>query len=514
MAHCSLTRAQFHYRFPTAPTNCDNPADAEVAGARCTIVESAGQSNVPVRTLQPCMSNNPINLNVGNQCTANDIRIATIINQSPILSCVVGQVVKITMKANIVSTAQDRYGIGLYVALDGGDARFGQCFGDVLSPVNAQLNDKTLVVDGSSSSTTVDNGPYYNVDGDLCGDAFQDESIWQTMVDVSFICRDSNNDGVADIGTCVSWSNGELGAGSLAENRCHDIYSSLQNTGSKCNCGSTQIVGLTVCLSALPQCIGDDLAQNTFPCESDMSARFKVSSSATSSLLPPSSVLYGNIYLDYDNVESSRFALQYFDPRLMPGANNAAFFAPEPTIIREDIYWPCKTSAYTTCAATGTTTSCSVRYNKNSVPRLFREAMYTINAAKGMLYPDSACGVGTPELGTGAGSVGGELQDAGFTCFKKTAPATATADAIAYVWAKLSSNRYYIGAATTVDGTLWEFYTVSGGVGTRGSYLGVLPAKPGAPVIPIAGNTVYNFDKFDLVSGKQICWCLVLSRPY
>ena len=59
-----------------------------------------------------------------NNCTANDVRISELRNSEDI-SCEAGSDVELNLRARLVGTSNERYDLGTFVALDGGDARTG-----------------------------------------------------------------------------------------------------------------------------------------------------------------------------------------------------------------------------------------------------------------------------------------------------------------------------------------------------------------------------------------------------
>ena len=60
-------------------------------------------------------------------CTANDVRVARYIIVSGPTMCVPGDDITVTLQADLVAGASERYDIGLFVALDGGNALTGTC---------------------------------------------------------------------------------------------------------------------------------------------------------------------------------------------------------------------------------------------------------------------------------------------------------------------------------------------------------------------------------------------------
>lgn len=430
-------------------------------------------------TLEYCVENNPINSKqTGAVCTANDISIAQVINQGPAVTCTVGTKVKINLKARFISTAKERYGVATYIALDGGDAMTGRCYGYTLHPVTT---DASLVNHCNGDFDTICNGPFLDTDGDSCGDPQQGDDIWQTIPNVELTCADTNEDGTADVNACETWSNQVVGD-------CTGIATAPLRTKSKCFCGKLQITGLTVCLSSQRVCVGDDGQPNTYPCEPNLSARFKITSAASSTMFPVSSILYGNLYVRFHDLNQT-MGMEYFDQTLMP----AGFTAASPTVIREDILYPCKTTLRTGCGASLST--CNVVFNNNFIPRLFREGIYTINVDTAATLPDSTDCSGAPTLG---------LNLTGWTCFKKTTESSSPGEYIQYIWAKEVSGRWKVAVATSIEGTMWELFETDGV--TRGSYLadvgtavqGIPQWKNSFDLTPTYdGSSLYDFTKYD-----------------
>ncbi len=182
-------------------------------------------------------------------CTANDVRIGRMaLIPGQLTSCDPNSPdpITVTLEATIES-GPDRYAIGLWVNETGGSAKSdptGTCFRDYLHPVD------------STTSCNQIGGPYYNVDDDNCGDVYASNTnpcgnavtgpctsgggtcLFTTMqFTVSILCRDTNDDGLADVEQCTSWDNQVVGT-------CLSELDTNPSTGSKCNCGSVPIVGL------------------------------------------------------------------------------------------------------------------------------------------------------------------------------------------------------------------------------------------------------------------------------
>jgi len=172
-------------------------------------------------------------------CTANDVRVAryNVISGPP--SCVAGENITVVLQAELVATANERYDTGFFVALDGGDALNGSCYRDYLiPPLCPRTEDPTCVYNPV-------NGPFYNAEfeedpGDTCGDLEQNVTTYRNLSAITIKCQDSDNDGIADVGTSVAWDNLKSD-GSEQKPSCTGIDDTLPNTKSKCNSEAVQV---------------------------------------------------------------------------------------------------------------------------------------------------------------------------------------------------------------------------------------------------------------------------------
>jgi hypothetical protein len=291
------------------------------------------------------------------------------------------------------------------------------------------------------------------------------------------------------------------------------ITSSGAGTTAKCRCETLNIVGLTVCAGDQLQCRGDDSNVNSAPCQPTFSSRVIITASAISTQFPPSNILYGNLFFDFQTT-TIRYAIQYY----APATAVAQFNSTSPTVVREDILFPCKTvdrkifsssflfssSSFkgTSCTSSSGIPVCSASFNSNQIPRLFHEGAYSINALTSALLPDSSDCSAAPSLASSLG-----LNPA-VQCFKKTVRSTDLPSTIAYIWAcnqlacgAATAGIYEVQVAVSVDGTVWELWRNSSGPSVRGAVI----ATPVSPCVssstfscpawnPPAG---YNFTKFD-----------------
>jgi len=157
-----------------------------------------------------------------------------------------GDTVDVDFFGLVQANSPTRYNIGFYLDLSGGNAlKGGVCYHGFLAPAcPANGNAGCINVTGGA-------GPFYNAQNDplnICGDVVSDygNGVIQSLVDLPhdplhfgnrFLrvpCVDKDNNGIIDIGTCISWDN-NAGSGCT---RWNDTYPS---TPSKCRCGRIDI---------------------------------------------------------------------------------------------------------------------------------------------------------------------------------------------------------------------------------------------------------------------------------
>ncbi|MGD9030681.1 MAG: hypothetical protein PVG25_12810, partial [Anaerolineae bacterium] len=187
-------------------------------------------------------------------CTSNDVRLASWELISGPTTCLPGEVISIGVKGQFVAGAGERYDVGVFMAVDGGNANSlgGQCYQDFLHPVSD---------DNTGLDLTGGFGPYYNAEitedpGDECGDIRQNESTFHTFSMVSVVCQDSDNNNVADISTCTVWANSKSD-GSANKPSCIDESDVTAQTKAKCTCGPITITNLTVPETAIIEVVKD-----------------------------------------------------------------------------------------------------------------------------------------------------------------------------------------------------------------------------------------------------------------
>jgi hypothetical protein len=152
-------------------------------------------------------------------CTANDVRIARVINYNVLDDGCISPQDTVTFEATyeVDSGANKRYDIGLYFSNDGdpdgNGALGGQCTIDSLTNT-------------------------YNEDEDDCGDINADSPILHTMT-VTASCLDANGDNQLDLPYCTTWDNN-------ANTYCSGPLNTIPGAPSKCNCEPGFQVPITV----------------------------------------------------------------------------------------------------------------------------------------------------------------------------------------------------------------------------------------------------------------------------
>jgi hypothetical protein len=205
---------------------------------------------------QPCLRD-AANFNQPNICSANDVRISALeLIEGPEI-CTPGEEIEVKIAATLLAGSSERYDVGLYIAEDGGDAveRGSTCFRDYVHPVSSTNGD--LDLSGGF-------GPFYNGEltrEDTCGDIQQDATAFYHVNEnesITIICDDSDGNGIADIGTVVTWDINE-------QTDCSDESDTVPDQTSKCRAGSIDISGLLV-----PKTAHIEVIKDLTPSDDDM----------------------------------------------------------------------------------------------------------------------------------------------------------------------------------------------------------------------------------------------------
>jgi hypothetical protein len=190
-------------------------------------------------------------------CTANDVNLGLLVVDDPEAECTETApgsgifTANVKFQANLVAGANERWDIGMFIGLDGGDARTGVCGRNYLPP-----NPDPLANPGTPGSEGLGGGvgPHYDGEededpGDTCGDLPQGIHWFYDLLEIDGItglpvepelvetytiqCVDTNDDGFVDVGTCTSWDNNR-------NNTCTNLFEAYPNTKAKCNCERTE----------------------------------------------------------------------------------------------------------------------------------------------------------------------------------------------------------------------------------------------------------------------------------
>jgi uncharacterized repeat protein (TIGR01451 family) len=157
-------------------------------------------------------------------CNAGDVEITRLEVLQVIEGCdYAGDTATVVLRAVFDSTAAERYDVGFFAALDGGDAKTGSCYHDYLHPLS----------DTVPYSPTSGVGGYWNgepsIPDDVCGDIEQAVDTYHDLPPVSILCVDNDDDGFAEISSCVTWDQDD-------NTTCEGVEDALPGTPSKCYC--------------------------------------------------------------------------------------------------------------------------------------------------------------------------------------------------------------------------------------------------------------------------------------
>ncbi|MBE9550047.1 MAG: hypothetical protein IMF09_11625 [Proteobacteria bacterium] len=174
-------------------------------------------------------------------CTAKDIGVQSITITKIIDSCTsTSDTATVQINMAIASAQATRYDIGMHIATDGGDAiaSGNTCVHEALFPVKAQ----GIVTTQAEKDSGV--GPYFNSDGDACGEA-SNSNIYQriivdsdipaastTPMNIVIACSDIDGDGFVDISWAATWQQN-------AGNVCSSLTDVFAGGPSKCQTGTT-----------------------------------------------------------------------------------------------------------------------------------------------------------------------------------------------------------------------------------------------------------------------------------
>lgn len=171
-------------------------------------------------------------------CTANDVKISRLTAMQIFDGCTgPGDTATVRLVFTTEVQAAERFDLGYYLALDGGNALTGKCQREYLPPPLTYAPTEAALLSGY--------GPYPDIDGDLCGDGRQGWPMHHVVTDAAhpmgyvpavLPCVDNNHNGKLDVSYCATWKNAN-----------HEMFCSgvdqagVPQTPSKCKCGILDI---------------------------------------------------------------------------------------------------------------------------------------------------------------------------------------------------------------------------------------------------------------------------------
>jgi len=244
--------------------------------AACILFGVVPQVSAQQQISNSCMQDvyNEFNGTQSLNCTANDVRIASVINIEVLDDgcAFLGDTVTFNATLEVELTASARHDVGIYIAEDGGDALSGSCLVTIL-PFQPADDSGSCVgagdpfpcctgagtgscgftdLDGTADTGMAcsgDNDRPCNVDADCSsvgagtcvnlGPGIQDECgdidaapnpVYHNITNVTLACVDSDNNGLLDVGTCTSWR--QPGSNEL----CLSPLFAFPGAPSKCLC--------------------------------------------------------------------------------------------------------------------------------------------------------------------------------------------------------------------------------------------------------------------------------------
>jgi hypothetical protein len=168
-------------------------------------------------------------------CTANDFGVKELYFDHVITACGLDPqhpgYANVVLEAVLSTARPTRYDVGIFLALDGGSANDGtSCFHDYLNPpLTATPTYIAYYPAGDPTLDDIFNGPWWETEGDTCGDMQPDTTVIKTLEAIWIKCVDTNSDGHVDISACGSYEQ-------TAGVDCFDVTGAIPGTTAKCGC--------------------------------------------------------------------------------------------------------------------------------------------------------------------------------------------------------------------------------------------------------------------------------------
>lgn len=161
-------------------------------------------------------------------CSSGTFTVATSFVTTVVDGCSgPGDTAQVRFDLDVFNTGNNRNDVGFFIALDGGSAQDGDlCYHDYLDPPVTQ---SPAYVDD-----TVTNGPWFDQDGDECGDMESNRRVIKTIpsesTTLTVACNDSDLDGYVDLEVCAG------GRGTSGDLVCDSLDEAWPSSGAQCAC--------------------------------------------------------------------------------------------------------------------------------------------------------------------------------------------------------------------------------------------------------------------------------------
>src|SRR5262245_23651260 len=156
-----------HQRFPLFAAVISASVTIAMVSAGAVHAQTATQTATATRTATATATNTQSCAGASLNCSAGDTSVTEIKALNVTKQCTgIGDTATVQFQMSVQTTAQTRNGLGLFIALDGGDAQqpSGSCYHGILTPLLPQGQTPTAMELSNGA------GPYFNDDGDACGD--------------------------------------------------------------------------------------------------------------------------------------------------------------------------------------------------------------------------------------------------------------------------------------------------------------------------------------------------------
>jgi hypothetical protein len=191
-----------------------------------------------------------------NDCAATDVQLCNFVNDVA-TTCMPGEPVTLNLRVRLLATSLERYDIGMFLALDGGNAGAGSCRRAFLpAPLSSggtcsisgddcKKDADCLLGETCTGGYNPDSGvgPFYDAEPedapDECGDLEPGVDTYYLLAPMTVECIDSDGDGFLDIGTAVSWDDAKDGT-------CQDVDDAVPDAAARCRYATVAVANVIV----------------------------------------------------------------------------------------------------------------------------------------------------------------------------------------------------------------------------------------------------------------------------